>query len=103
MATIVLKQGADPLQVAEDLRKAGITKGQMLQDGKMVAYINRRKWLCGLYPELIPLYEEDRAFWKSVRKRNRQGEEVDSAEIYAHSKYFNQRFDEIMKKYEKES
>lgn len=101
MATIVLKQGADPLQVAEDLQKAGITKGQMLPDGRMVVYINRRKWLCSLYPELIPLYEEDRAFWKEVRRRTRQGEDVPQREIEAHAKYFNQQFNAIMDKYEK--
>ena len=101
MAVILLKPNADPLQVADDLRKSGIVLHRRLSDNRYVAFVPGRKWLCSQYPELIPLYEEDRVFWKSVRKRNRQGEEVDSSEIYAHGKYFNQRFDEIMKKYEK--
>ena len=101
MATIVLKPDADPLQVADDLRKSGIVLHRRLSDNSYVAFVPGRKWLCMQYPELIPLYKEDQAFWKSVRKRNRQGEEVDPEEIYAHGKYFNQRFDEIMKKYER--
>ena len=82
MATIKLKPGADPLQVSAELRKIGITMGQRLPDGRVVAFINRTKWLCMQYPELIPLYDEDRAFWKDVRKRTRNGEDVPREEIY---------------------
>ena len=74
MATMKLNKEADPLQVAEALRSAGITVGQRLEDGRVVVFINRRKWLCMQYPELIPIYEDDRMFWKSVRKRTRNGD-----------------------------
>ena len=100
MARIILKPGADPLQVAEDLRKVGITMKQRLPDGSYVAFISSRKWLCMQYPDLIPLYEEDRDFWKSVRARARNGEDVPQEEIYAHGLWFNEQFDKIMSKYE---
>ena len=96
-----LNKEADPLQVAEALRSAGITVGQRLEDGRVVVFINRRKWLCMQYPELIPIYEDDRMFWKSVRKRTRNGEEVSKEEIEAHAKEFNERFNKVMEKYEK--
>ena len=100
MAIIRLKAGADPAQVAGELREAGITMGQRLADGRYVAYVDRKKWLCAQYPELAELYAEDREFWRGVRRRTRGGEDVDQAEIYAHGKYFNERFDEILKRYE---
>lgn len=100
MAVIRLKVGADPAQVAEELRASGITMGQRLPDGRYVAYVDRKKWLCIQYPELAALYAEDREFWRDVRRRQRRGEDVDQAEIYAHAKSFNQQFDEIIARYE---
>ena len=100
MAVIRLKAGVDPAQVAGELREAGITLGQRLADGRYVAYIDRKRWLCMQYPELAALYAEDREFWRDVRRRTRRGEDVDHAEIYAHAKYFNQEFDAIVKRYE---
>ena len=101
MAKITLKEGADPLKVAEALRKIGIVLHRSIGENRYVAFIPRKKWLCMMYPELIPLYEQDRAFWRDVRKRTRNGEEVDPAEIYAHGQHFNEQFDLIMKKYER--
>ena len=95
-----MKEGADPLQVAEELRSCGVTVGRRTDDG-FVCWIDRKKWLCRLYPELVPLYQEDRRFWKEIRKRRRNGESVSDAEIEAHAKEFNKQFDAIMSKYER--
>ena len=96
MATITLKPGTDLLLVKAELEKAGITVGQQLPDGRIVAFINSRKWLCMQYPALIPLFQEDRVFWKTVRKRSRNGEDVPKSEIEAHAKWFNEQFDKII-------
>ena len=96
MATITLKPGTDLELVKAELEKAGITVGQRLPDGRIVAFINSRKWLCMQFPELIPLYREDRAFWKAVRKRTRNGEDVPKSELEAHTKHFNEQFDKII-------
>ena len=43
MAIIQLSKGADPQQVAAKLRLSGITVGQKLPGGRMVAYIKPNK------------------------------------------------------------
>ena len=101
MGKMKLKPGADPLEVAEDLRKVGVTKGQKLPDGQYVIYITERKWMLMLYPALKDLYNEDRAFWKTVRKRTRNGEDVPQEEIKAHAEYFKQEEQRIIDSYER--
>ena len=96
MATITLKPDADPLQIASDLQQCGITLGQKLPDGRYVAYVNKRIWLCQQYPELIPVYQEDRAFWRNVRKRYRNGEDVPKEELQAHAKHFKDQLERIV-------
>ena len=102
MAKVTLKNGADPLEVTEELKRIGITKGQMLPNGQMVVYINQRTYMCRLYPKLIPLYQEDRRFWKNVRKRTRNGEDVPQSEIQAHADYFKKMYNQIINQHEKE-
>ena len=88
-------------QIEAELEQLGVTKGQRLPDNRLVIYINRRKWMCMLYPDLAPLYAEDRAFWRSVHKRTRAGETVPQAEIEAHAKYFNEQEKIIIESYER--
>ena len=102
MAKVTLQPGADLLQVTKVLNDMGITVGQKLPDGKFVAYINRRKWLGMLYPDLIPLFQEDRRFWKTVRQRTKAGEVVSQSELEAHAKDYNQQFNEIIERYERD-
>ena len=101
MAIIQLKKNADMEEVQKALQELGITKGQRLDGGRMVVYINRRRWLCMQYPALEPLYAADRAFWKEVRRRTRNGEAVPQEEIEAHTAQFNKRFNQIIASYEK--
>ena len=100
MARIILKEGANRDEVAAKLREVGITMKQRLADGSYVAFINRDKWLLMQYPDLAPLFAEDRAFWKAVRKRTRNGETVPQTEIEAHAKEYNRQFELIISKYE---
>ena len=102
MARITLKEGADPLKIGEELAQAGITMGRRLPDGRYVAYVNKRIWLCQQYPELIPVYQEDRAFWRNVRKRCRNGEDVPREELQAHAKKFKEQLNEIIDQHERE-
>ena len=101
MATITLKEGVDPLQVAEELKQAGVTMGQRLPNGRYVVFINKRKWLIMCYPALEDLYHEDREFWRNVRRRTRNGEDVPREEIEAHAAYFKQEEQRIIDSYEK--
>ena len=101
MAQIYVKEGTDMSAVAAALWSEGIQLGRRLSDGSYVAYIHRRRWMCIQYPDLAPLYEEDRAFWKSVRKRTRQGEHVPMEEIETHAKQFNEQEKAIIAKYER--
>lgn len=98
MAKVKLQAGVDPTEVAEMLKAVGITKGQILPDGRMVVYINQRQWLCQQYPELVPIYREDRRFWKEVRKRTRNGETVAQEEIQAHAERFKEQINKIIGK-----
>ena len=98
MAKVKLKDGADVLQVTEELNNMGITVGQKLPNGQLVAYINQRTFLARLYPDLIPVFQEDRRFWKSVRARTRAGEEVPKSEIEAHAKEYQRKFNEIIRR-----
>ena len=97
MATVRLKAGADPAQVARSLAEKGITLGRKLAEGRYVIYVNNRTYMCTRYPALIPLYQEDRRFWKSVRKRYAAGEEVARSEIEAHYKQFKEKYDQIIR------
>ena len=101
MATITLKPGTDPLAVAEELRNVGITMGQKLPNGQYVIFISNRKWMIMQFPALTNLYQEDRAFWRNVRKRTRNGEDVPREEIAAHAAYFKQEEQRIIDSYEK--
>jgi len=103
MAIITLKPNTDPAAVAEELRQVGITMGQKLEDGRYVAFIHQRKWMLMQYPALADLYREDRAFWKAVRKRTRNGEDVPREEIAAHADYFKQEEQRIIDSYEHET
>ena len=103
MAKLTVKPGADALAVAEELRKVGITMGRRLPDGQYVVFISPRKWMLMQYPALADLYREDRAFWKAVRKRTRNGEEVPRDEIEAHTTYFKQEEKRIIDSYEHET
>lgn len=96
MAKVRLKAGADPEKVAEALKAIGITKGQILPDGRMVVYINQRQWLCNQYPELVPVYQADRRFWRAVRKRTQAGETVSEEEINEHAKAFREQVKKII-------
>lgn len=100
MARIRLKEGADPLRVAEELKKVGITMHRRLADGSYVAFMHHRHWMVMNYPALADLYEEDRHFWKDVRRRTRAGEEVSQSEIKAHAEYFKRREQQIIASYE---
>ena len=103
MAKIELKPGADPLQVAEDLRKSGIVLHRRLTDGAYVAFVPHRRWMVMHYPALEPLYREDREFWRDVKRRTRGGEEVPQAEIEAHAEWFKKREQQIIESYEAEN
>ena len=103
MAKIELQPGADPLQVAEDLRKSGIVLHRRLTDGAYVAFVPHRRWMVMHYPALEPLYREDREFWRDVKRRTRDGEEVPQAEIEAHAEWFKKREQQIIESYEAES
>ena len=102
MSVIYLKPGVDPLQVKTDLQAAGITMGQKLPDGGYVAFIPRWKWLILQFPELETLIKQDRAFWRQIRKRLRNGEKAEELrdEIRQHAQYYQQQFNEIISKYE---
>ena len=100
MAKIELKPGADPLQVAEDLRKIGIVLHRRLADGAYVAFVPHRRLMLMHYPALEPLYREDREFWREVRRRTRVGEDVPRAEIKAHAEWFKKKEQQIIESYE---
>ena len=103
MAKIELKKDADPMQVAEDLRKEGIVMHRRLADGAYVAFVPHRRWMLMHYPALEPLYREDRVFWRDVRKRTRAGEDVPQETIKAHAEYFKKREQQIIESYERQS
>ena len=96
-----MQAGVDPAKVAEALKTIGITKGQLLPDGRMVVYINQRQWMCSQYPELVPVYQADRRFWKDVRKRTRAGETVSQEEIEAHAEAIREQVKNIIGTYER--
>ena len=45
MATIQLKNDADPEEVSAALQSQGITMGQQLEDGRYVVYVNQENFL----------------------------------------------------------
>ena len=59
MAVILLKPNADPLQVAEDLRKSGITMTRSLGNNRFVAYKRPKIDLSELFEELKRRKGED--------------------------------------------
>ena len=103
MAKMELNIGADLNAVTEALWKKGIIVGRKLPDGRYVVYSNRYSMLCALYPELKPLVQQDRAFWKDVRRRTRNGENVSQQEIQTHAQQFKRQMNEIIQKHEKEN
>ena len=100
MAKVYPKKNADPLQVNEEIERMGLTRGQRLPDGSRVVYYNPRKQLAALYPELVPLFQDERRFWKQVRKRTRNGEDVPESELKAYADDFKRQFNEILDTYE---
>ena len=100
MAQIKLKEGADPIGVAKALAEQGITMGQRLANGSYVVFINRKRWLCMQFPELVAVYKIDRVFWKTVKKRNKTDDPVSKAEIEAHMAWLKSEEERIMGKEE---
>ena len=101
MAIMYLNPDADLHQVQKDLQRQGYVVGQRLADGVYVVYAHRRKWMALLYPDLATLYEQDREFWKRVRRRKRNGEDISPDEIQAHAEQFKQQEKEIIDRYER--
>ena len=98
---VIFKQGIDPESVREQLLKQGIYM-RRYKNGSTTIFINRRNYLLALYPDLEPLYTADRAFWKSIRKRTRNGEEQSLLrdEIKAHATWLKNEEKRIISTYE---
>ena len=100
MAIIILSKEADPLKVAEELRKIGITMRQKVSEGRYVVWLNKRQWFVSRYPDLAAVYAADRDFWRSVRKRKRNGETVTEDELRTHANWLKNEEKRIIDSYE---
>ena len=89
MAEIIFRDGADVESAIEEMRKKGLTVRRR-KDGKVFAFYSRKQYLLLQHPELEWVFNEDREFWKAVRRRSRNGEDTPKEAIEAHVKWFKE-------------